>query len=196
MDELQLYGKEGLFHQVVKRSAVFNGRYGVLKKGGDLNLNNVLSGIELPAPGDTYPGVFCLPPQSTINGTLQNGDWECFYFRLFFLCTTGYTGDNQIKEPDPSTNTSLHTVAMDWSDMKGLALGFMNALEKLQKNPALRSEFRLGQKEPWKIFRLSNLQNANVSGVMLQFEGQINVPCEFTDINIDGINTLLPSHFH
>ena len=87
-----------------------------------------------------------------------------------------------------------HTVPMDWSDMKSLGLGFMNALEKLQ--PKLRSKFRLGQKDAWKIIRFSKIQNDNLSGVMIQFEGQISVPCTFTDINIDGEEFELPSHFH
>lgn len=192
MDELQLYGKNGLFHNIVKASSVFNGRYGMLIKGGDLNTNNILSGVEFPK--DKYPGVFALPPVSTLPATVQQASWECFYFRLFFLCTTNYTGDNKIKSPDPNTNTSLHTVPMDWSDMKGLALGFMNALEKLQAK--LRGQFRLGQKENWKIVRLSHLQNNNLSGVMLQFEASIATPCEFTDINIDGINTDIQPHYH
>jgi hypothetical protein len=183
MDELQLYGDEGLFHQVVKQSAVFNGRYGVLPKGGtDLNLNNILSGIEFPK--EKYPGVFCVPPLSELPATVQQAPWECFYFRIFFLCTTNSTGDNKIKSPDPSTNTSLHTVPMDWSDMKTLALNFMNALEKIQK--PLIKQFRLKQREPWKIVRLSKVQNDNLSGVMLQFQGEISTPCAFTDIDIDG----------
>lgn len=193
MTELQLYGKDGLFHNIVKQSAVFNGRYGVLPNGGaDLNLNNTLSTIEFPKA--KYPGVFCLPPISDLPATVQQAPWECFYFRLFFLCTTGYTGDNQIKSPDPLTNTSLHTVPMDWNDMKNLALSFMNALEKVQKN--IIREFRLKQKGEWRIVRLTKLQNDNLSGVVIQFQAEIAAPCVFTDINIDAINTTLPNHFH
>lgn len=193
LDELQLYGTDGLFHSIVKQSKVFAGRYGVLPKGGaDLNLNNILSGIEFPK--DKYPGVFCLPPISSLPATVQQAEWECFYFRLFFMCTTGYTGDNQIKFKDPNTNTSLHTVPMDWADMKNLALGFMNALEKIQKK--LLNQFFLNQKGEWKMVRLTKVQNDNLSGVMIQFEASIAVSCDFTDINIDGINTDLTAHFH
>lgn len=193
MDELQIYGKDGLFHNVVKQSEVFSGRYGVLPKGGqDLNLNNILTGIEFPEA--TYPGVFCVPPLSELQSTVQQGAWECFYFRLFFLCTTHYTGDNKIKSPDPSTNTSLHTIPMDWSDMKGLALSFMNALEIIQKS--LRAQFRLRQSGKWKIVRLSGIQNAKLSGVMLQFEVELATSCEFTDININQISIVPPSHYH
>lgn len=195
MTELQLYGTDGLFHNTVKQMPIFSDRYGVLQKGGDLNTNNILSGVEFPK--DKYPGVFCLPPTSTIPTTLQQGQWECFYFRLFFLCTTNYTGDNQIKSPDPNTNTSLHKVNMDWNDMKNMALAFMHGLEKVQTR--LRGQFRLGQKEPWKIIRVSKLQNDNLSGVMLQFEAQIAAACAFPDINADAIELTFPehqTHFH
>jgi hypothetical protein len=193
LDELQIYGTDGLFHNLVKQSAVFNGRYGVLPKGGaDLNLNNVLSGIEFPTA--KYPGVFCVPPISDMKATVQQAAWECFYFRLYFMCTTFYTGDNQFKFRDYNTNTSLHTVPMDWSDMKNLALSFMNALEKVQKK--IINQFRLKQGGEWKIVRLTKVQNDNLSGVMLQFQAELASPCEFTDINIDAINTVIPPHFH
>jgi hypothetical protein len=196
MNELQVYGPDGLFHNIVKQSAIIAGRYGVLPKGGsDLNQNNILTGIEFPEA--KYPGVFCLPPISELQSTVQQAPWECFYFRLFFLCTTNYTGDNKIKSPDSNTNTSLHTVQMDWADMKNIALGFMNALENLQ--PQLRGQFRLQQGGKWRIVRLTKLQNDNLSGVMLQFEGAIATPCVFTDITITEIElpaTIHETHFH
>ena len=196
MIELQLYGTDGLFHNIVKKSAVFDGRYAPLVKGGDLNTNNILSGVEFPK--EKYPGVFALPPTSAIkDATTKNAAWECFYFRLFFLCRTNNTGDNQIKSPDPNTNTSLHTVPMDWNDMKNLALNFMNALEVVQMK--LRGQFRLGQRESWKIIRVSHVQNDNLSGVMLQFEGELAMSCTFTDIDTSAIDLTFPehpTHFH
>ena len=191
MDELQIYGPNGLFHNVVKQSAVFNGRYGVLPKGGsDLNLNNILTGIEFPQA--KYPGVFSVPPLSELPATTQQAPWECFYFRLYFMCTTHATGDNKIKSPDPSTNTSLHTVAMDWNDMKNLALAFMNALETVQR--PIISKFRLKQRELWKIIRLSKVQNDTLSGVMIQFQAEISTTCVFDDINIAEIDMTFPEH--
>jgi hypothetical protein len=200
MDELQIYGPDGLFHNIVKESTVLEGRYGVLPKGGqDLNLNNILSGIEFPK--EKYPGVFCVPPLSELPGTVQQGAWECFYFRLFFMCTTGYTGDNQFKFRDPSTNTSMHTVPMDWSDMKTLALNFMYALEKVQMK--IIRQFRLKQRTEWKIIRLTKVQNDNLSGVMIQFPAELSSPCEFADIDstivdqiINGIAPQHEIHFH
>lgn len=196
MYEYQLYGTDGLFHNVVKQMPVFNGRYAVLPKGGiDLNMNNLISALELPVA--KYPGVFCLPPISELPATVQGGQWECFYFRMLFLCTTGYTGDNKLKTPDPTTNTSLHTVPMDWNDMKNLALSFLNAIEKLQVKA--RGVFRLKQREEWRISRLTKVQNDNLSGVIVQFSLEIAAPCEFTDVDVNAIDLTFPdhqTHFH
>lgn len=196
MTEASLYGKDGLFHQVVKQSAILNGRYVILPNGAtDLNAGNILSGIELPK--EKYPLVATLPPVSDV--PQANDKWESFYFRMLFLCTSGYTGDNKIKYPDPLTNTSTHTVPMDWNDMKNLAFGFMKALESIQTRPASRGVWRLSQQTTWRITRVSNAGNEKTSGVLLQFGASLAIDCEFTDINIDAI--VLPAtehakHFH
>jgi hypothetical protein len=197
MDELQLYAKDGLFHQIVKQSAIMNGRYAVLEKGShDLNLNNLLSGLDIPS--DKYPIVACLPPVSELPCSLKGSNaWESFNFRLLFLTRTYNTGDNQVKFPDRNNNSSLHSIAMDWADMKRLARAFMNALETVQVR--LRGEFRLSQKDTWKFIPVSVKQNDVLSGVLLLFSGSIAAPCEFTDINIQAIE--LPTatheeHFH
>ena len=197
MTELQLYGKDSLFHNIVKQMPLMNGRYAVLEKGAhDLNMNNLLSGLDLPK--EKYPGVFCLPPVSELPCTLQSSkSWEDFNFRLLFLCKTYTTGDNKIKSPDPSTNSSLHTIAMDWMDMKMAALEFMAALEGLQKRT--RGEFRLSQKLPWKIIRVSVKQNDNLSGVLVLFGASIAAPCMLSEINIAAIELPTdnhPHHFH
>lgn len=185
-NESTIYGKNGLFDQIVAKSKVFNGRYALLPKNGqDLNTNNILSGVDFP---DTkQPGVFLVPPHSYIKGTTQQAEWEYFVFRMFFLCTTGYSGDNQMKNRDTQTNTSLTKIEEEWSHMKYLALNFMFALESLQKMPDLRGQFRLSQKEEWRIVRVTNLKNDRLSGVMLTFEACIAAPCEFDDIAIDQI---------
>lgn len=189
MREFQIYGKDGLFHNVVKASAVMNGRYAVLSKGGgDINRNNILSDLDLPKA--KYPAVFCLPPVSDL-GTVQQAGWENFSFRLLFLATTHYTGDNKIKFPDKNTNSSLHTIPMDWSDMKQIGLNFMNALERIRL-----TGFRMNQQGSWKIVRVSDMQNDRLSGVMMVFSAGIAVDCEFTDINIDNITTTTSDHFH
>lgn len=191
MTEFQLYDKDGLFHNIVKQSAILNGRYAVLPKGAhDLNLNNLLSSLDLPK--DKFPGAFLLPPVSELPATVQQGAWETFNFRILFLCTTSYTGDNKIKKRDQNTNSSLHTISMDWNDMKGMALEFMNALEKIQRK--VISQFRLAQRGDWRIIRISGVQNDNVSGVMIMFQGAIATTCTFSDININAIQIPVADH--
>lgn len=193
MQEYYIYGKYGLFYQITVASAIMNGRYAVLPKGGgDLNRNNLLSDLDLPK--DKYPGVFCLPPVSDI-GTVQQAGWETFSFRLLFLTTTYSTGDNKIKSPDFNTNSSLHKMEMDWSDMKDVALNFMNALEKIRF-----PNFKMNQGGSWRIIRVTDAQNDRLSGVMLMFSAMIAVQCVFTDI--DPATVAMPAidthetHFH
>jgi hypothetical protein len=197
MSEFLVYGKDGYFHNIVKQSRILNGRYAVLPKGTvDINTNNVLSGIELPK-GGKYPAVFCLPPYSTIESAQAN-HWESFIFRLLFLCTSGYTGDNQIKRRDPATNTSLHSVPQDWSEMKALAMEFINALEVTFSRS--RGIFRLSQKENYRISRAAEVHNDKLSGVMLTFSGSMPVECVYSDIDptsiVIPVQTHEPNHFH
>ena len=195
MTEYQVYGKNGLFHNIVKASKIMNGRYAVLPKGGsDLNTNNVLTGIEFPKA--KYPMVACLMPMSVLPASVSN-QFETFNFTLFFLTTTYNTGDNKLKKPDPTTNSSLHTSPEDWSDMKQVMLGFMNSLEKIGSK--LRGEFRLDQKGNWLIGRISHYQNDNVSGVFVRFSAGVPAPCEFPDITLSEIVLPTidhPEHFH
>jgi hypothetical protein len=191
MDELQIYGKNGLFHNILKASAIMRGRYAVLPNGGvDLNANNILSGLD--KPDEKYPMGACLAPSSYIETTLRKNGMEYFNFTLFFLCRSKSTGDNQIKFPDPNTKTSLHSTPEDWSDMKTVALSFMSALETVSLK--LLPAFRLGSKQNWRIQRLSEMQNDNLSGVMVNFEACLAYPCEFTDIDPNNVDTDFPTH--
>lgn len=194
MDELQIYDTGGLFHQIVKASRIMNGRYAVLEKGAhDLNLNNLLSGLDLPE--DKYPGVFCLPPVSEID---ERGR-EKFNFRLLFLCNSHSTGDNQFKDRDPLTNTSSHTIAEDWRDMKIVAVNFIQAIYKLIKDEAINQMFIMAESVNERIIRIAGMQNDNLSGVMILFSAYLGKSCEFTDIDMSAIDLTFPeheNHFH
>ncbi|HLA53227.1 MAG TPA: hypothetical protein VK618_07975 [Flavitalea sp.] len=179
MTELSIYGKNGFFHNIVKASAIIKGNYAVLEKGAhDLNMNNLLSNLELPK--EKYPGVFCLPPVSEVPGS--TAQWETFNFRILFLCTTYSTGDNKTKLPDRNTNSSLAKIVGDWNAMKNVGLAFMHAVEKRKLEG-----FRLVQGTPWRIPRISIAQNDNVSGVMLMFSAQLFSPCDYSDIDLPAI---------
>lgn len=181
MTEFSIYGKDGLFHNIVKKSEVMDGRYFILNSGHDLNLNNLLASIELPK--ENYPCVCCLPPASDSDGF---GAMETVQFRLLFLTKSNVTGDNQFKDPDADTNTSLHTTPEDWSDMKAICMGFMRALEKAQMK--ILKTFQLKQGTSWRILRISNMNNVDVNGVMIVFSARIDVDCMYEDIAIDDID--------
>lgn len=189
--ESQIYDKNGLFHNIVKASAIMNGRYAVLPNGSfDLNAGNVISGLDILK--DKYPIVACLPPVSVLEP--ERTGWECFYFRLLFLCTSGYTGDNKVKFNDKNTNASLHPTSLDWNDMKNVALGFLDALLKI-KPSQLSGKFTIIQGSPIRFTRVSNAQNDRVSGVMMQFEARLFVECEYTDIAQENIVLEFTEHF-
>lgn len=199
MTEYQLYGKDGLFHSIVKASKIMKGRYAILPGGGmDLNMNNVLSGLEFPKA--KYPMVCCLTPMSAFTQASVVGQWEVYNFTLFFVTTTHNTGDNKLKRPDPSTNSSLHKSPMDWSDMHQVMLGFMTALETTGKN--FRAGLRIDQKGQWVVGRFTEKGNDKVSGVFIRFSASIPALCEYPDINPDDIElpdfeTIdHPQHFH
>jgi hypothetical protein len=188
MTELQLYGNNGLFHNLVKQSRIMNGRYALLSKGAhDLNLNNLLSNLDLPQDFK-YPGVFCLPP---VSETEKINGFETFNFRLIFACTAEQTGDNQIKYKEPQTNTSLAKTAHDWQDMKNVAFSFLSALTKIQKST---NDFHLSDSITWRITRFANMQNDNLNGVLLFFSAAIFDKCEYDDIEVNDTVLTFPNH--
>lgn len=201
MTEVQIYEKDGLFHNLVKLSQIMNGRYAAISDGSDMNTNNVLSYLE--ANQNKYPVVVCtIPPSIVEPGYILTPGKEDFTFRLYFLCTTNYTGDNQVKSRDPGTGTSLHNERFDVSDMKNVALSFMKALQSIEQTTR-GSIFYFAPKQPYKIQRIVNAGNDKVAGVAMQFVLKVTLDCDYTDIDISGtdIDTLITvpdhaSHFH
>lgn len=189
MHEHQIYGKDGLFHNIVKQSKIFAGRYAILPQGAvDLNTNNILSGLDIPA--DKYPIVACLPPASTFDNAPAG--WEHFYFQLLFLCTAGYTGDNKVKFNDQNTNASLHAQDLDWNDMKNGALAWYDALMKI-KPTMLQGKFKLMQGATIRIRRITAMQNDKLSGIMFSFEAALVIDCDYSDIEGD-VSLEIPQH--
>lgn len=178
MTELAIYEKDGLFHNVVKKSTIMNGRYVALSDGKDLNTNNVITHLEQVK--SKYPIVVCTIPFSII----QVKGWEDFFFKMYFLCTSGYTGDNQFKNRDHLTNTSMHKTTFDVSDMKTVALSFMSVLEQIEMQTK-GNLLRFKDKQPYKIERIINITGDKVSGVSLSFMMQAAVECLYNDVNVN-----------
>lgn len=187
MTELQLYDKDGLFHNIVKKSTVMAGRYHVLPNGtNDLNSSNI-TGIELPK--EKYPLVACLAPASYVSPTASTAQWEHFNFRVLFLTTAEKTGDNQFKGRDPLTNTSQARTPADWLQMKTVAFAFMNAVEKLQ--PKAKAWFQLDQRNPWQVRRITRSDTDQLNGVMLSFGAMVATSCNYSDVSDETIKTIV-----
>lgn len=174
MDELFLYDRDkGLFKQILKQSTVMAGRYYVSPSyGNDLNTDNLNAFLKDPKFGlidqvPKYPCTVCMPPASVLNGR-NDGFIEEFVFELFFLCTTGYTGQNKIKSIDKPSQTSSHLIWYDWKDMKEIAKEFLKVLTELIKVHQLKRFFAVDL-ERVPVRRVSNFNNDTLSGVSVSF---------------------------
>lgn len=199
-DELQIYEKNGLFHNITKSSAIMNGRYAAIVDGADFNVNNIIA--KLDSLKSQFPMVACQVPFSLVNGVDAGFPGiEDYVFRMYFVCRTGSTGDNQTKVKDPLTNTSLHNAKFDASDMKKVCFSFMRALEKLERKTKQRI-FIIKTPQQYRIDRIISMNNANLSGVYITFILQVPFQCDqFTDVDLTGIDAFLTvpehaEHFH
>lgn len=204
MDELFIYDRDkGLFKEILKHSTVIGGRYHLSANYGyDLNTNNLEQYLKDPASGladagQKYPACICITPKSRIV-SINGNKWEEFYFYLYFVCTTNYTGQNKIKSLDPSTNTSSHHVWYDWKDMKECAVNFLELLKKVQKKPVdsngntvpLGSIFNVDT-ERADIVRLTKMNNDKISGVGLYFSAfMLADTCNLQDYTPESLDSI------
>lgn len=181
LQELFLYDREdGLFKQILKTSSVMQGRYHVSPNAGkDLDTNNLETYMKDAGVGLTdtqkFPLCVCMTPTSRYI-VVNNQRFEQFTFTLFFVCTSYYTGTNQIKTPDVDTNLSMHPVWYDWQDMKNSAQQFLDLLKKIitTKNVTidsvitpLKTIINFGNDAIYR--RLSKFNNNRLSGIQATF---------------------------
>ena len=214
MDELFLYDRDnGLFKQILKQSTVMQGRYFISTNGGsDLNSSNIDAIILDTLKGmvdaeQKYPCVICIPPYSTFS-TETGTTRENIYFSLFFICTTGYTGQNKVKQPHPSTMISTHHVWQDWKDMKECATNFMEVFDKVTRKLKIGllpvCNFVNVDIDSMQIQRLSKLNNDELSGVHLSFRSSLagdncdlnDYPPDVLDIIVLPPTSIHPLHLH
>lgn len=198
--ELFLYDKEkGLFKNVLQHSTVIAGRYHVSPSyGSDLNTNNLETFLKdakygLSDEKQKYPICVCMPPYSHLGLNENEMEGEEFFFDLFFLCTSGYTGNNQVKSVDKPTQKSSHHLWYDWKDMKEVASNFIKQLRAVWKTKGLKQYLDIDfSRIP--VRRLSNFNNDKVSGVQITLRAEIlNTVCEIIDYAEDATaNIVVP----
>lgn len=195
IQELFIYDREkGLFKEILKQSTVMQGRYHVSpSQGNDLNTNNLETFFKDDKNGladawQKYPLCICVTPRSRYI-TINNVRREEFTFNLYFVCTTFYTGTNQIKTKDPETNTSAHHIWYDWQDMKECAQQFIDVLKlQLQRRINIETESVLLksmlQIDSGNVIfnRLTKFNNDRLSGVSVTFLMYMDASgCEYPD---------------
>ena len=157
--------------------------------GSELNAGNLERVIEQTIgelPAKKYPLTIMMPPRSS--GDFADGEYgvkEGYNFVLLFLTTTFTDGNGQVKNPNPDTGTSMHTIVEDWHDMKRCAASFMRVLKEL-----MPANFILSERTPQYIDPISTMGNDRLSGVMLQFAATLFTGCELEDYPADYLTKI------
>lgn len=184
---------QDLFTNVFRYSIGIGGRFHVSAKGGlEINadqLGEVIKDLVFPPSPKKYPLVMMMPPRAIGNYTDKSGEWVKYQVVMFFLTTTHYA-NNQLKAPNPNTQTSTHTVLQDWHDMNRCAVNFLRVLERIQKSKNLiNDQFRLVQVDKV-INPVSFIGVDRVSGVRLDFSCSLFIGCTLEDYNETDLNSI------
>lgn len=203
MNELLLYA---IIKAILQQSTVMQGRFVVVEGyGNDLNTNNfgdiIKDALDNYKPNARKYPVSVLMPPTEIVDSYEKG-WTRFKLDQYFLCTTGYTGSNEIKGLNMKSNTSEHSIQMDWKDMREVAGDFRKVFNKVLRNRGYLNQINSSTNSSDYIKRVSNMGNDKLSGVAVTYELNIAMPCGLTDYeNVDAIiipeiSDLHPLHKH
>lgn len=179
-----------LFAAILGLSSKIEGRlHWAPQMGLELNsdqLHQVLTNAGVPKK---YPLALLMPPRSTGKPSAKEAAWENERLTLLFLTTTYYNG-GVIASRNPATNTSLRSVQEDWDDMKLAADDFIKALRKVHDEKRLYTSVLRIVKPDAYTTPISFVGVDRVSGVRLDFEVSMFVPCELTDYNTEELSTI------
>lgn len=173
MDALSIYGKDKLFHNILKESNVILGHYFISASNGlDINSNN-FDTVDPDWTKKQYPLAVCMIPKST-EDTILPSHVETMVFTLVFL--------RQTYVPQP-TDTVLKIVDA-WEDCEAMVKSgrqFMYALGRtISKNKNLRNKVSIVQ-GPIDITRVTRISQDRASGAVLVFKIQLtNSDCADT----------------
>lgn len=168
-----------LFTNVLLQSRGIQGRFTMSTKNAlEINsddMDRVLPDLVIKDSGRKYPLAIMPAPRSSAE-YITSG-WEEYSFTIFFLKTSYYTGDNQIANVNPNTQTSTHTIPEDWHDMKRCAVSFLRVLEQVvQINELQASQFRLQRGKQF-MSTISNVGVDRASGIRLDFKADVGIGC-------------------
>jgi hypothetical protein len=185
-----------LFKNILSESKAIEGRFFYCPKmGKEINTDDLDQVIkDAFSQGETkrFPCSIMMPPVSNGKFVDPKGEWEYYDFILFFLKTTYYTGDNQIANVNPNTQTSTHTVLQDQHDMGRSARNFIGVVERIARTKGLiKNKFRLSSDHDRIIRPVANIGTNRLSGVRLDFTGSVFNGCTIEDYTEDGIDEII-----
>ncbi len=190
---------EDLFKGILQHSNAIKGRFHVSYKYGAQEINSDLLGEVLKDVQAVrkYPLAMMIAPRS--RGQYKSkalNMWDRYRITMFFVKPSFYDSNNQVSFPNPNTGTSLHSVQMDWQDMRRCAINFLKQLDNLQSGGG--RVFRIAREDDTLIHPLSIVGADRVSGVRLDFDLELWMECVLEDydefINWDLLNISMDSH--
>lgn len=183
MNELELYQ---LIQHILQYSSTIEGRCIVAEGyGNDLNTNNLTEIIQDSlgsiTTAEKYPLAVILPPIETIR-TYEEG-WSVFKLNLYFLTTTFYDNNSALDSSRINTanNNSNYPICNYWKDMRAVAGDFRRMFNKYNIKNNLLDKIREVQHSTDVYSRVSLKNNDRLSGVSLQFDVEIFMPCTVND---------------
>lgn len=186
-----------LFKNILAKSNAIEGRFFVCPNmGREINsdeLGQVIKDLFDPSGlGKKYPLCLQMPPVSYGFYTDRNGEWEKYRGTLFFLTSSYYDGNNQIKVPNPSTRTSMHMIPHDWHDMKRCSVNFITVLDRFTRLKGLvKDKFRVDQERERVTTPRSQIGTDKASGVQLDMSWSQFIGCEIEDYKEDEIESII-----
>lgn len=181
------------FKAVLEKSSTIQGRFHFCPKfGAEINsdqLGEVIAELfQGNQPVTRYPMALAMPPRST-GGYNKTDAWDEYSFSIFFLKQSFVDSQNKVQWPNTTTRTSMHSVEMDWHDMKRAAVGFMRALDILQRKQtdSTRSWRTKGQSYTSPV---SYIGTDRAAGIRLDFTIQLFIGCELVDYTTNDIKLI------
>lgn len=183
MNELDLYQ---LIQHILEYSTTIEGRCIVAEGyGNDLNTNN-LAEIIADSLGsittvEKYPLAVILPPTEIVKS--HDEGWSVFKLNLYFLTTTFYDNNSALGSSHINTlnNSSNYPICNNWRDMRLAAGDFRRMFNSYIRKYNLLDKVREVQHSTDVYNRVSLKNNDRLSGVSLQFDAEIFMPCSVQD---------------
>lgn len=184
-----------LFTNVLQKSKTIEGRFFICPQNGqEINtdtLGQLLTDAVLMLP-KKYPCALMMPPRSSGTYTYNKVTWEKFRITMFWL-KPSYYNENGVVDPNPNTQTSLHTIPQDWAEMKIPASDFLRILDQVVLKLGLQKDTFRVLHEDAAFAPVSTIGKDRVSGMRVDFSIEMMAGCAVIDYEPADVTALIQS---